>query len=73
MFIRSRIAFSIVIFILSMILFFIVRPRIAFENDGKPRKFGVERNETIYSLGIFTIISAILTFYVFCVIDLIFD
>lgn len=44
-----------------------------FTNDKEIKHFGIKKNETIYSLGVFTIVSAIVTFYIFCWIDMIFS
>ncbi len=70
----SRISYSVLVFILSMILLFLMKPSIAFDNEGKLRKFGVnDRGSTIYSVGVLTSCLAIITFYLFCVIDIVFD
>lgn len=70
----SRISYSILVFVLSMILLFLIKPRIAFNNEGQLRKFGVnDRGSTIYSVGVLTTSLAIVTFYLFCVIDIVFD
>lgn len=70
----SRTTYSVMVFVLSMILLFITKPSIAFDKDGHLRKFGVyENGSTIYSVGVLTCCIAIITFYSFCMIDLIFD
>ena len=70
----SRISYSIVVFVMSMILIFITKPQIVFNADGRLKSFGVsEESDTIYSLGVFTVTLAIIVFYLFCMIDLIFD
>ena len=69
-----RISYSVLVFVLSMILLFLTKPSIAFNNEGKLRKFGVnDKGSTIYSVGVLTTSLAIVTFYLFCVIDIIFD
>ena len=70
----SRISYSVLVFVLSMILVFLIKPGIAFDHEGQLRKFGVHENgSTIYSVGVLTSCLAIVTFYIFCVIDLVFD
>lgn len=70
----SRIAYSILVFTLSMVLLFIVKPKIAFDSNGSLRKFGVnESGSTIYSVGVLTACISIIIFYSFCVIDLVLD
>ena len=71
---NSRVSFSIIVFILSMILLFIVRPKIAFDENGDIRKFGVlSKKDTIYSIGVLSITMAVIIFYIFCLIDLMFN
>jgi hypothetical protein len=70
---NSRISYSIIVFILSMIILFIVKPKLAFDQDGNIRKFGVQsKTDTIYSIGVFSIVMSIIIFYMFCLIDLVF-
>lgn len=84
-YLSSRIFYSITLYILVMTLIFIKKPTIIFTANGdirtfglskEPDKYGVNVNSsenTIYSLGIITAIIAIVSFYLFCVIDMIFD
>ena len=44
-----------------------------FTKKNKFKNFGIKKDETIYSIGVFTIITSILTFYIFCWIDMIFS
>lgn len=70
---NSRVSYSIIVFILSMIILFIVKPKIAFDKNGDIRKFGVQsKTDTIYSIGVLSIVLSIIIFYMFCLIDLIF-
>jgi len=75
MLIKSRVTYSVVVFIMSMILLFVTKPKLVFDSKGDIKNFGANSSdkETIYSLGVFTVIIAILVFYIFCVIDLVFD
>tara|TARA_B100000900_G_scaffold92823_2_gene76121 strand:+ start:5768 stop:5908 length:141 start_codon:yes stop_codon:yes gene_type:complete len=44
-----------------------------FNEDGSVKSYGVnDDNKTIYSLGVISISAAILAFYFFCVVDVIF-
>jgi hypothetical protein len=45
---------------------------VIFDKDGKLRPFGIGDNKTMFSFGVFTVVLAILSFYFFCVIDIIF-
>lgn len=55
-----------------MLLVVVIRPKIMFDNNLQMKSFGINKNETIYSFGLFTVVSAILSFYLFCLIDMIF-
>lgn len=59
-------------FSLLMLLVIVIRPRIMFKKDLQMKNFGLKKDETIYSFGLFTVVAAILSFYVFCLIDMIF-
>tara|TARA_B110000977_G_C10702235_1_gene347839 strand:+ start:129 stop:284 length:156 start_codon:yes stop_codon:yes gene_type:complete len=51
-----------------------VKPKIAFDETGDIRQFGVHsKSDTIYSIGVLSIVMAIIIFYLFCVIDLMFN
>lgn len=70
----SRILYSIIVFIMSMILIFITKPKLAFDKNGKLKKFGInDKSSTVYSVGVLSVVLAILIFYLFCIIDLVFE
>lgn len=68
-----------------MTLIFMKKPKLIFTSDGQIRSFGVtssnnenslekeDGNKTIYSLGVITVVLAIVCFYILCIIDLIFE
>ena len=70
---QSRIIYSITFYMLLMSLMYITKPKIMFTDDGEIIPFGLDKYQTLYSFSIFTVVSSILTFYMFCVIDLIFS
>jgi|TARA_B100000941_G_C28259412_1_gene425776 hypothetical protein len=50
-----------------------MKPKFMFNEDGSIKSYGVnDDNKTIYSLGVISISAAILAFYFFCVVDIIF-
>lgn len=71
--ISSRIVYSILFYVLTMILIIISKPRLIFEIDGSIKQFGVGYDKTMFSLGVFSVVLAILSFYIFCIIDLVFS
>lgn len=71
---NSRVSYSIIVFIMSMILLFITKPKLAFENDGSLKSFGIsQKKDTVYSVGVISVLLSLMIFYFFCMIDLIFD
>ena len=71
---NSRVSLSVIVFILCMVLLFILKPKLSFDKNGDIRKFGIiNDNDTIYSVGVISIMIAIGVFYLFCLIDLIFN
>lgn len=43
-----------------------------FENNGDFKNFGVGSDKTLFSFGVFTVVLAIISFYIFCIIDVVF-
>ncbi len=68
----SRILYSIIFYILALILIYMYKPPFIFNSDDTLKSFGLNKNNTIYSFGTFTVVLAIATFYLFAVIDYIF-
>lgn len=70
----SRTMYSVIVFIMSMILIFITKPKLAFDKNGTLKKFGInDKSSTVYSVGVLSVVLAVLIFYLFCIIDLIFE
>lgn len=72
-YINMRIVHSVLFYVLLMMLIFISKPSIMFEKNGVLRPFGVGYDKTMFSFGVFTVVLAIMSFYVFCIIDLVFS
>jgi len=72
-YLSSRIFYAIILYISIMTLLFIKKPLLLFDQHGNIKTFGVGNNRTIYSVGVLTVVTAILSFYLFCVIDMIFE
>lgn len=71
--INGRIVYSILLFVLLMLLMYCMKPSMMFKRDDAIKPFGINKNQTIMSLGVFTIVCAIVSFYLFAMIDLIFS
>ena len=72
-YLSSRIIYSILLYVLIMSLIYVVKPKIIFNDNGSIKSYGIQKNQTMYSLGVVSVILAIVSFYFFCVIDLIFN
>lgn len=70
--IHSRVIYSILFYILVIMLILIAKPRLVFDDQGELRHFGVGTNHTILPLGVCVVILALLSYYIFGIIDLIF-
>jgi len=55
-----------------MMLIIVSKPSVIFERDGSIKPFGVGIDKTMFSMGVFAVVGAIISFYMFCIIDLIF-
>ena len=71
-YLNLRIVHSVLFYILFMILLFISRPSVIFEKNGTIKPFGIGHDKTMFSFGVFSVVIAVLSFYIFCIIDLIF-
>ena len=71
--VNSRIIYSASFFILLMILIFISKPSIVFDKEGNIRPFGIGYDKTMFSFGVFTVVMAVMSFYLFCIIDMMFN
>lgn len=71
MIINTRIIYSILFYVLFMILIILAKPGIIFDKKGEIKAFGVsDSDKTLFSFGVFTVIIAIISFYIFVMIDL---
>ncbi len=72
-YLNSRITYSITLYVLIMVLLFTIKPKFIFKEDGSIKGYGVnDKDKTIYSLGVISISAAIVAFYLFCIIDVVF-
>jgi hypothetical protein len=54
-------------------LLVVSKPGLMFQPNGDIKPFGVGGEKTVFSFGVFIIVLAIISFYVFSLIDLIFS
>ncbi len=72
-YLSSRIVYSVILYTLIMILIYVSKPKLIFNDNGSIKSYGLKKNQTIYSLGVISVILSVLSFYFFCIIDLIFN
>lgn len=71
-YLSSRIFYAIFLYVLLMTLIFLKKPTLLFDEQGEIKSFGLKKEETVYSVGVLTVVLAIVSFYLFCVIDMVF-
>lgn len=69
---NSRVLYSVIFFILLLVLLFISKPSVMFDENGDIKPFGMGTERTLFSFGIFTAVLAIVSFYIFTLLDIIF-
>lgn len=69
----KRVFYSVFFYVLVMVLLVVAKPKMMFQKDGEIKRYGVEPGETIFSLGVVSVVLAIVSFYIFAVIDFLFQ
>jgi hypothetical protein len=69
---NQRVIYAVLFYVLLIALVIISKPSALFHQDGSIKTFGIGEDKTMFSLGVLTVVIAILSFYIFCLIDLIF-
>ncbi len=74
-FMNGRIIYSLLFYVLSVSLLIVSKPSFMFSKSGEIKSFGVGGTEqrTVFSFGVFIIVLAIFSFYVFALLDIIFS
>ena len=73
LFLTSRVVYSVLFYLLLILLLIISKPAFMFTKYGDIRIFGVGYGKTIFSFGVFVVALAIMSYYIFCVIDIMFS
>ena len=71
--IKGRIVYATVFYVLLSVLLVLAKPALIFAPDGSIKPFGVGTDKTLFSFGVFAVVLAILSFYMFCIIDMVFS
>lgn len=70
--INSRIVYAVLFYVLLIMLIILAKPTMMFESDGSIKQFGVGEDKTMFSVGVFSVILALVSYYIFCLVDMIF-
>ena len=68
-----RVVYSVMFYGLAMTLLIVSKPSYVFDRNGAVRGFGAGPHKTMYSLGVVSIVGAIFCFYIFAMLDMIFQ
>lgn len=69
---NGRVIYSLLFFGLLMMLIYVAKPSQLFSPDGNAKPYGIGEDKTVISLGVLTVVSAICSFYIFALLDVIF-
>lgn len=71
---NSRVVYSLLFYLLAVLLLIVSKPSLMFSENGNIRPFGVgdDNHQTLFSFGVFVMVIAIISFYIFSVIDIVF-
>ena len=77
-FLKSRVIYSLMFYVMAISLIVIAKPDLMFAPDGEIKAFGVGVNKdgsvkTVFSFGVFVVVLAIVSFYIFAIIDIVFS
>lgn len=77
-FLTGRVVYSLLFYVMAISLIVIAKPEMMFTRDGDVKSFGVGESKdgspkTVFSFGVFIMVLAIVSFYVFAVIDVVFS
>ena len=66
-----RVVYSVIFFVLVMTLLVVSKPS-ALWSEGRPRPFGTGPGHTMFPLGVATVLLAVISLYMFTLIDMVF-
>lgn len=68
-----RILYAILFYILLLTIIYLKKPSMVFNHDGSFKSFGLSNDDTLYSIGTLSVVLSIVSFYIFALIDYIFN
>ena len=70
--INHRSIYSVLFYVLLVVLIILVKPSWLFHEDGQVRSFGLGQQQTVFSLGVLVAALAIVAYYIFAIVDILF-
>lgn len=70
--INHRSVYSVLFYVLLIVLIIVMRPAWLFHENGQVKTFGLGCQQTVFSLGVIVVALAIVAYYVFAMIDILF-
>lgn len=70
--INHRSIYSVMFYVLVIVLIIVVKPSWLFHENGQVKGFGLGSNDTVFSLGVIVVALAIVAYYTFALIDILF-
>ena len=76
-FVNGRIIYSLLFYMMAFALIVVAKPELMFAENGSIKSFGVGLDKdgspkTVFSFGVLVVVLAIVSFYIFAVIDIVF-
>lgn len=68
---NSRVVYSVIFFVLCMVLIGIKKPSFAFDYMGYPKHFGIRKEDSLLSYGSISVGLSVVSHIIFGIIDLI--
>ena len=72
-FLNARVIYSLLFYLLVIVLLFVSKPSSLFDANGDIKGYGIGEGKTVFSFGVFAIVLAILSFYIFALLDILFQ
>lgn len=69
---NHRSMYSVIFYVLIIVLIIVSKPSFIFDERGHVRGFGLGSQQTVFSLGVLVVALAIVAYYIFAMIDILF-
>ena len=71
-FLNQLVIYTIMFYTLIGSLLFAAKPSLMFDRQGNFKSFGIGKSKTLFSFGILVTVAAMVSFYLFTIIDIVF-